>query len=171
MPGSRLRGQIASVIGGVSFGLGGGYVGNVMDWPQMINGAISGLRWFFLFLFRAARSVRPYVSAALLLTACFLGISWLSAATIKSPFFSHSQRLPCGCIFLFENGRIRRSPIRSPPHCSSCSPHSRSAFRSDVADLPLTRTLRRSLGRIAWNDPHRLEISQVPYTVHRPMFV
>jgi hypothetical protein len=32
------RGQIASVIGGVSFGLGG-YVGNV-DWPQMINGAI-----------------------------------------------------------------------------------------------------------------------------------
>ncbi len=75
------RSLAASILGGVSFALGG-YIGTT-DWPQMINGAIWG-PLVFLFLFRAARGLRP---SPMPLFLAFFSESHGSAATTRSPFF------------------------------------------------------------------------------------
>ncbi len=131
------RGTIASMIGGVSFGLGG-YVGNV-DWPQMINGAI----WaplVFLFLFRAARKIRPFANAAL--SGLFLGCELAQ----RSPPDSDLSFARCFCgLAVFTDGR------RPPAHCPPCPCRSRSDFHSlcgsspDVANL-LIWPRRRQMG-------------------------
>jgi hypothetical protein len=95
------RGIIASVLGGVAFGLGG-YIGST-DWPQMINGAV----WaplVFLFLFRVARGVRPIASAAF--SGLFLGLSWLSGHN-QIPMFLTLGAGAVWLYFLLERGRIR----------------------------------------------------------------
>jgi hypothetical protein len=150
------RGQIASVIGGVSFGLGG-YVGNV-DWPQMLNGAIWG-PLVLLFLFRAARGVRPYTSAAL--SGLFLGISWLGGHHVL-PIFLSMAALGVWLYYLFENGRIRRS-LLAPAAVFLIF-----ALFAGAAQMWPTfsygRTAVRWVGSqhdpVAWNQT-------VPYTVHR----
>lgn len=99
------RTVIASVLAGVAFGLSG-YVGTT-DWPQMLNGAI----WaplVFLFLFRAARGLRPVANAAF--AGLFLGMSWLSGHH-QIPIF---LTLACGgtwLYFLFSEGRIRKQLV------------------------------------------------------------
>ena len=63
----------AGALAGLIFTLAG-WLGTT-DWPQMINGAV----WaplIFLFVFRAARGERVWLSAAL--GGLFLGMSWLS---------------------------------------------------------------------------------------------
>lgn len=63
----------AAILTGLVFSLAG-WLGTT-DWPQMINGAV----WaplIFLFLFRALRGHRPWLSAAL--GGLFLGLAWLS---------------------------------------------------------------------------------------------
>lgn len=63
----------AAVLAGLIFTLAGWMGTN--DWPQMLNGAV----WaplIFLFLFRAARGERVWLSSAL--GGLFLGMSWLS---------------------------------------------------------------------------------------------
>lgn len=95
------RSTIASVLGGLSFGLGG-YVGTT-DWPQMINGAI----WaplIFLFLFRVGRGVRPFASAAF--SGLFLGVSWLSGHH-QVPIFLTLASAGVWLYFLFEHGAIQ----------------------------------------------------------------
>lgn len=65
--------RAAAVLTGLVFTLAG-WLG-ATDWPQMINGAV----WaplIFLFVFRAARGERIWLSAAL--GGVFLGLSWLS---------------------------------------------------------------------------------------------
>lgn len=150
------RGQLASVIGGVSFGLGG-YVGNV-DWPQMINGAIWG-PLVFLFLFRAARGVRPYASAAL--CGLFLGVSWLSGHH-QIPIFLSFATLGVWLYFLFEGGRFRRS-LLAPLALFLLFTTAAGALQMWPA-FSYGRTAVRWVGSqhdpIAWNQP-------VPYTVHR----
>lgn len=67
------RSDVASVFGGLLFGLGG-YMGYV-DWPQMLNGAI----WaplILMFLLRAARGQREWTSAAM--GGMCLGVAFLS---------------------------------------------------------------------------------------------
>jgi hypothetical protein len=94
------RSVIASVLGGVAFGLSG-YVGTT-DWPQMLNGAIWG-PLVFLFALRAARGVRPIASGAF--AGLFLGISWLSGHH-QIPIF---LTLAAGGVWLYcllERGRV-----------------------------------------------------------------
>jgi hypothetical protein len=154
------RGYVASIIGGVSFGLGG-YVGNV-DWPVMINGAIWG-PLVFLFLFRVARGIRPVASAAL--SGLFLGVSWLSGHH-QIPIFLSLAALAVWLFFLFadlaKHRRIQRSLLKP--------------FGVFLVFVALSGALQMwptfSYGRdavrwvgsqsdpIAWNQP-------VPYTVHR----
>lgn len=65
--------RAAAVLAGLVFTLAGWMGTN--DWPQMLNGAV----WaplIFLFLFRAARGERVWLSSAL--GGLFLGMSWLS---------------------------------------------------------------------------------------------
>jgi hypothetical protein len=97
------RSVIASVLAGVAFGLGG-YIGNT-DWPQMINGAVWG-PLVFLFLFRAARGVRPIASAAF--SGVFLGLSWLSGHH-QVPIFLTLAAVAVWLYLLLEQGRVRRS--------------------------------------------------------------
>ena len=94
------RSTIASIIGGVGFGLGG-YIGGI-EWPQMLNGAVWG-PLVFLFLFRAARGVRPFASAAF--SGLFLGISWLSGHH-QVPIFLTLAAGAVWLYFLFEHGSI-----------------------------------------------------------------
>jgi hypothetical protein len=77
------RSELASIAGGISFGLGG-YIGNV-DYPQMLNGAVWG-PLVFLFLFRALRDERPKSNAAF--AGLFLGISWLGGHHVVPIFLS-----------------------------------------------------------------------------------
>lgn len=67
------RTRIASLLAGVSFGLGGYMIS--VDWPQMLNGAVWG-PLVLLFLLRVVRGVRPIASAGL--AGVVLGVSWLS---------------------------------------------------------------------------------------------
>ena len=99
------RSVIASVLAGAAFGLGG-YIGTT-DWPQMINGAIWG-PLVFLFLFRAARGVRPTASAAF--SGLFLGMSWLSGHH-QVPIFLTLAAVAVWLYLLIEQGRIRRSLV------------------------------------------------------------
>ncbi|HTS48600.1 MAG TPA: hypothetical protein VMH05_11685, partial [Bryobacteraceae bacterium] len=96
----------ASVLAGLAFGLGG-YVGNT-DWPQMINGAIWG-PLILLFLFRAARGVRPIASAAF--SGLFLGMSWL-AGHHQVPIFLTLASGGVWLYFLLENGRWNASRVK-----------------------------------------------------------
>jgi len=99
------RSVIASILGGLAFGLGG-YIGTT-DWPQMINAAI----WaplVFLFLFRSARGVRPLANAAF--SGLFLGISWLGGHH-QIPIFLSLAAGAVWLYFLFEHGRFQRSRI------------------------------------------------------------
>ncbi len=93
------RGIPASVLAGLAFALGG-YVGNT-DWPQMINGAVWG-PLILLFLFRAARGVRPIASAAF--CGVFLGVSWLSGHH-QIPIFLTLMSGGVWLYFLLEDGR------------------------------------------------------------------
>jgi hypothetical protein len=96
------RSTLASILGGAAFGPGG-YIGNT-DWPQMINGAIWG-PLVFLFLFRAARGLRPVANGAF--SGLFLGMSWLSGHH-QVPIF---LTLAAGAVWLWillEHGRIEK---------------------------------------------------------------
>ncbi len=95
-------GEIASVMGGLAFGLGG-YVGNV-NWPQMINGAI----WaplVFLFILRAVRSGKPNRNAVF--AGVFLGMSWLSGHH-QVPIFLTLAAFAIWIYYLFCDGRMRK---------------------------------------------------------------
>src|SRR5579884_1079851 len=148
------RGFAASLIAGISFGLGG-YIGNI-DWPQMLNGAI----WaplVFLFLFRALRGQRPAANAAF--AGFFLGVSWLSGHH-QIPIFLSLAVFAIWIYTIFENGRADRRFA--------------AAFAVFLAFVVLTgalqtwpayaygKTALRWVGSdqpVGWNDP-------VPYTVH-----
>jgi hypothetical protein len=101
------RSVAGSVLAGVAFGLGG-YIG-VTDWPQMINGAIWG-PLVLLFLFRVARGIRPYASAAF--SGLFLGVSWLSGHH-QIPIFLTLASGGVWLYFLFEKGRLNW-PLAAP---------------------------------------------------------
>ena len=101
------RGTLASILAGAAFGLGG-YIGNT-DWPQMINGAIWG-PLVFLFLFRAARGLRPIANGAF--SGLFLGMSWLSGHH-QVPIFLTVAVCAVWLWLLLENGRIERPLITS----------------------------------------------------------
>src|SRR5205823_1970487 len=92
-----------SILAGIAFGLGG-YIGST-DWPQMINGAIWG-PLIFLFLLRAARGIRPAVSAAF--SGLFLGMSWLSGHH-QIPIFLTLASGGLWLYFLLEKGRVNWS--------------------------------------------------------------
>ena len=100
------RGLAASIMAGLAFGLGG-YIGNT-DWPQMINGAIWG-PLILMFLFRAARGVRPMASAAF--SGLFLGMSWL-AGHHQIPIFLSLTAGGLWLYFLLEDGRWNPSRLK-----------------------------------------------------------
>ncbi len=150
------RGRIASVLAGVAFGLGG-YVANT-DWPQMINGAI----WaplVFLFLFRVARGVRPWNSAAF--CGLFLGMSWLSGHH-QVPIFLTLASVGVWIYVLFEEGRLKRF-LLAPAAIFLVFFLFASAFQTWPA-YEYGRLAVRWAGTqhdpIAWNE-------KVPYTVHQ----
>ena len=150
------RSRIASVIGGISFGLGG-YIGNT-DWPQMINSAI----WaplVFLFLFRALRGVRPYASAAL--SGVFLGVSWLGGHHVE-PIFVSLAALGVWLYSLFERHRPARS-LLAPAAVFLVFTALAAAFQM-WPTLSYGHSAVRWVGSqhdpVYWNQP-------VPYTVHR----
>lgn len=93
------RSELASIAGGISFGLGG-YMGNV-DYPQMLNGAIWG-PLVFLFLFRALRDERPKANAAF--AGLFLGISWLGGHHVV-PIFLSLAAMAVWLYSFFEGGK------------------------------------------------------------------
>lgn len=95
------RSMIASIMGGLAFGLGG-YLATT-GWPQMLNGAV----WtplVFLFVLRAARGVRPRASAAF--SGLFLGMSWLSGHH-QVPIFLSLAAAGVWLYFLLEHGRVQ----------------------------------------------------------------
>ncbi len=150
------RGQLASVLGGLSFGLGG-YIGNT-DWPQILNGAVWG-PLVFLFLFRALRGVRPQTNAAL--SGLFLGISWLGGHHLVPLFLS----LAATGVWLYSLYEARggvRTLIR-PAGLFVTFTVLASAFQLWPA-LAYARTALRWVGSrndpIAWNQT-------VPYTVQQ----
>ncbi|HLG95649.1 MAG TPA: YfhO family protein [Bryobacteraceae bacterium] len=96
----------ASVLAGLSFGLGG-YVGNT-DWPQMINGAIWG-PLVLMFLLRAGRDVHIVASGAF--AGFFLGVSWLSGHH-QIPIFLTLASAGVWLYFLFEDGHWRPSRVK-----------------------------------------------------------
>jgi hypothetical protein len=67
------RTQAASVVGGLTFSLGG-FLGTT-EWPQILNGAL-WIPLILLFLFRALRGRRALFSAAV--SGALLGLTWLS---------------------------------------------------------------------------------------------
>lgn len=95
------RSELASIAGGISFGLGG-YMGNI-DWPQMLNGAVWG-PLVFLFLFRALREDRPKTNAAF--GGLFLGISWLGGHH-QIPFFLSLAALAIWLYSFCEGGKLQ----------------------------------------------------------------
>ncbi len=150
------RSQIASVIGAVSFGLGG-YVGSV-DYPQIINGAIWG-PLVFLFLFRAIRGSRPYANAAL--CGLFLGVSWLSGHHIIPMFLS----LAVMGVWLYSAFERGRSGLRLVALSLLSALFALLASALQVwPTLSYARTAVRWVGSqhdpISWNQT-------IPYTVHK----
>ena len=150
------RSRLASLIGGISFALGG-YIGNT-SYPQIINGA-TWAPLVFLFLFRALRGVRPNTSAAL--CGVFLGVSWLSGHHI-APLFLSLATLSVWLYSLFERGRIRRQ-LLAPAAVFLIFLTTSGAFQI-WPTLSYARTAVRWVGSqhdpISWNSP-------VPYTVHQ----
>ena len=150
------RSVIGSVLAGLAFGLSG-YVGTT-DWPQMINGAI----WaplVLLFLFRAARGIRPIASAAF--SGLFLGVSWLSGHH-QIPIFLTLATAGVWLYFLIERGRLNWVLVK---------PAAAFAFFFVLAGalqmwpaFEYGRLALRWVGSqhdpIGWNEP-------VPYTVHQ----
>lgn len=95
------RSTLASIMGGLAFGLGGYFA--TIGWPQMLNGAV----WtplVLLFVFRSARGVRPWASAAF--AGLFVGMSWLSGHH-QIPIFLSLAAGGVWLYFLFEHGRIQ----------------------------------------------------------------
>jgi hypothetical protein len=150
------RGEIASVIGGVSFGLGG-YVGNV-DWPQMINAAI----WaplVFLFLFRAASGARPFANSAL--SGLFLGMSWLSGHH-QIPIFLSLATFGVWLYLLMEGGRLRRT-LLAPAAVSL-------VFTALAGAVQMWPTFSYGRTAVRWVGSQHDPIGwsqRVPYTVHQ----
>jgi hypothetical protein len=149
------RSTIASTLGGVSFGLGG-YIGTT-DWPQMINAAI----WaplVFLFLFRAARGVRPLASAAF--SGLFLGLSWLGGHH-QIPIFLSLAAGGVWVYFLFEHGRFQSS--RLAPMAAFL------AFLLCTGALQMWPAFSYGRTAVRWvgseHDPIRWD-QPVPYNVH-----
>ncbi len=149
------RTRLASVIGGVAFALAGA-VGST-DWPQMLNGMI----WaplVFLFLLRAVRGRRPWLSAAL--SGFFLGISWLSGHH-QVPIFLTYAMAGVWLFFLFHEKRINWGMLRLAAVFVLFL-----VLTSALQILPAYeygRLARRWVGTpdpIAWNEV-------VPYSVHR----
>ncbi|HYL34568.1 MAG TPA: hypothetical protein VEV17_01500 [Bryobacteraceae bacterium] len=150
------RSLAASILGGVAFGLGG-YVGDTV-WPQMINGAIWG-PLVLLFLFRAARGVRPVASAAF--SGLFLGVSWLSGHH-QIPIFLTLAAAGIWLYFLLEKGRLNRALLK-PAAVFVVFFVLAGALQTWPA-FEYGRQAMRWVGSahdpIAWNEP-------VPYTVHQ----
>lgn len=150
------RSQIASIAGGVAFGLGG-FVGNV-DWPQMINGAI----WaplVFLFLFRALRGHRTVANAAF--SGLFLGVSFLSGHH-QIPIYLTLAASGVWLYSLFERRRLNRT-LLLPGAVFLVFFLCAGAFQM-WPTFSYGRTAVRWVGSqhdpIAWNEA-------VPYIVHR----
>ncbi len=150
------RSMLASIIGGLGFGLGG-YVGFI-QWPQMLNGAV----WaplVFLFLFRAARGVRPLASAAF--SGLFLGVSWLSGHH-QVPIFLTLAAGGVWLYFLFEHGRIQWN--RLAPLAVFLAFFLAAGALQMWPSYSYGRTAVRWVGSthdpVGWNEP-------VPYNVHQ----
>lgn len=149
------RSRLASLIGGTAFALAG-VVGNT-DWPQMLNGAI----WaplVLLFLLRAVRGRRPWLSAAL--SGFFLGMSWLSGHH-QVPIFLTYATAGVWLFFLFRGGRINWSVLKLAGVFAVFL-----ALTAALQVLPAYeygRLARRWVGTpepLGWKEI-------VPYTVHR----
>ena len=150
------RGRTAAVLGGAAFGLGG-YV-LFTDWPQMINGAIWG-PLVFLFLFRAARGVRPMANAVF--SGLFLGVSWLSGHH-QIPIFLTLATCGVWLYFLFEHGRLRRELV-APAAVFAAFFVCAGALQTWPAYEYGREAVRWSGSQhdpLRWNEP-------VPYTVHQ----
>lgn len=150
------RSRLASLLGGLSFGLGG-FVGTT-DWPEILNGAI----WcplVFLFLFRALRGARPRASAAL--CGLFLGISWLSGHHVV-PLFTSLAVLGVWIFSAFERGREAKH-LLAPAALFLLFTALAGAFQM-WPTFAYGRNAVRWVGSqhdpIAWNQT-------VPYTVHK----
>jgi hypothetical protein len=149
------RTRLASLIGGTAFALSGA-VGTT-DWPQMLNGMI----WaplVLLFLLRAVRGRRPWLSAAL--AGFFLGISWLSGHH-QAPIFLTYAVAGVWLFFLFQGKRINWIILQLGAVLVLFL-----VLTSALQVLPAYeygRLARRWVGApdpVGWNDV-------VPYTVHR----
>lgn len=158
------RGVAASVLGGVSFGLGG-YIGTT-DWPQMINGAVWG-PLIFLFLFRAVRGVRPFASAAF--SGLFLGMSWLSGHH-QIPIFLTVAAAGVWLYFLIVEPSTRWTLLKSAAIFA--------AFFIFTGAMQMWPAYAYGQGAVRWvgvNDPHTWD-QPVPYLVHqqyslRPLYL
>ncbi len=150
------RSEIASVAGGISFGLGG-YVGNV-DWPQMLNGAIWG-PLVFLFLFRALRDERPKTNAAF--GGLFLGISWLGGHHLI-PIFLSMAAMGVWLYSFFEGGWLKRRRILPAAvfFLFAASTGAVQMWPTFSYGHTAVRWVGSTHDPIAWNEV-------VPYTVHR----
>lgn len=150
------RSIIGSVLAGLAFGLGG-YIGTA-DWPQMINGAIWG-PLILLFLFRAARGVRPIASAAF--SGLFLGMSWLGGHH-QIPIFLTLAAGGVWIYFLFEQGRLNWTLLK-PGAVFVIFFILAGALQMwpayEYGHLAM-RWVGSQHDPIAWNEP-------VPYTVHQ----
>jgi hypothetical protein len=94
------RSRIASLLGGVIFGLGG-FIGST-GWPQWVNGAV-WLPLVFLFLLRASRTGNMLRNAAL--SGMFLGIAWLSGHH-QAPLFETLAAAGAWLYLIFRSGKV-----------------------------------------------------------------
>ena len=95
-------GRVASGFAGCAFAFGG-FVGTVAWW-DVLNGAL----WtplVFLYVFRAARGIRPWSSAAV--AGAFLGVAWLSGHH-EIPLLVSAATLLSWALLAWRNWRLLR---------------------------------------------------------------